>query len=872
MERKTMIKRRFLVLFIAVVMLCVYLVPATVQAQGTVLDSYDSSTDIGSQLLPSGKYTAQPAYRNELLFKAINYHQNRYNMTVDAVFYENEGTTEDSLRMIVAKAKDRENNNEEVTIEVVVTGEYVHVFARSSTGSQRTIRDFFRANGKVGEKNSYSVRYSNRKLWFYQNDKAIISGMNMDKYSRYTDVKPYVGLAFLFTGGSYSNLHLWGKGVEYYGAFPSMPAGNGDYADYVGIKNVQGTSTEYEGGVLKNLGVSTDVVTFTKLPFGNQDSVAWSFDLNVEKAKETYHSVRVLIRADEELKNQYKVFFTDGRVLVMYNDTEVAGAYYDRELGRTDKIGLVVKPNAVSVWINGSMVLDNVVLEKDLPLCLGVKYEFVKSTMQNMSFYYTDPVKFVAPEGDPVIPQMTAGMYNAAKYMKVLLDGKEVSYDNYTVTKVDGDGNKYSFANIPMSEDADYTLRTNMTIKSGFGKPWEGPRILFRSSKQGDCYLTFCKDSIIILQGTAELASCPMKIEIGKTYDVAINSNPDMVNVWINGKLIFSREALSETGEKTVAKAGIWFENCQATLADLKIYGKTIVLTDEVFSLELDKNVYFNSATVPEKPEGNINHFENVKVQDEKLNRRFMDNVLKIMISGKDIDYLFVDQENSRALNGLKRSDTFVWHAKVKPSQVETVEIEGQEKEGAQLGFTFKQSNHPSGSNVNYRMTLCMKDDALALEIWKDSVIIKSYENKDFALEADREYTVDILSGPSWAKVWLDNQLAFTAVDLPDYQLYFDISAVNVQAEVYDFALYNVEPNEKGKVLDVVAPIKTALAGDTLKDVQETNIPVKSWDAKTILLLVAAIGLFTAAVATVVFGAKWIQKGKLDKKEGEDEQ
>lgn len=865
---------RLLALLLAAVIISPNLLPASAQAAGSALDKYDSTTDIGSQLLPSGEYTVTGGWRNEKIFEAVNYHQNTYNMTFKAIYQENESTTEDALHFVVAKAKDTYNSDAEVRIEIVCRGKDVHIFARQSSGAQVTIRDFFKADIKAGEEHSYAIRYSNKKIWLYVDDQAVITKVDLSKYSRYADVEPYAGLAFLSTGGTYSDLHLWGKGVEYYGAFPAMPSGNGNYADYMGVKFRSGTATTYENGVLQNTGICYDVVNFTKLPFTTQDTYAWSFEVNVEETTgKSWHGIRPIIRADEDFKNQYQLAVLEGAVILLYNSSEVASAFYKRTLGETDKFGVVVKPDAVSVWVNDILVLDNIRLDYELSANMGIKYEGAKATIKNMKLYYTEPTTFVKPESDPTIPQLTSAMYNAAKYMKVADSSKDVSYGNYTVKKISGTENKYTYKNIPMAEDADYTYRTKMTINSGFAKDWEGPRILFRTSKQGDIYLAFCKSRVIVMTGgNGEIESYPMTVELGKAYDVVINSNPDEVNVWIDGKLIFNRLQLSKTGEKTTAKAGIWYENCDATLADLKIYGESIVLTDEIFDLELDQNPYFNSATVPEKPAGNINHFENVKLSDSKSRARYENGVLKLPITSEYLNYKIVDQNGYTALNGLKRSDTIVWSYKVKASQISPAEIEGQTREDAAIQITVKQSDHPSGSNINYRTTFCMVDNRLELQIWQNSTKIQTHTKNDFVFEADKEYAIDMLIGPSWMKVWVDGELTFTAYDLPDYQLYFNFSAANIQADVYDFDMYKVEADKDEKVLDLKQETKAIYMGDTLKDTVSQKIPLAAGGAVSVLAMIGCIVLILAAAAAVVYGVMVIRKGKKSKEaEGEIE-
>lgn len=864
MKNASLHRSRLFCFVLAVIILGVMLLPITAYASDTPLDSYDEATDIGNLLLPSGEFTAdEPAYRNEMFFKAVKYHQGYYNLTVDALYKENEKSAEDSLRFIVAKAKDTYRDNVEVLIEIVVTGPNVHIFARQSNGTQETIRDFFKSHGTVGEKSAFAVRYSNRRLWFYENEQKVFANIDLGSYSRYTDVQPYVGLAFQFAAGAYSNLHLWGKGIEYYGQFPSMPSGNGDYAPYVGVKSEQGSSTSYENGVLQSSSVCADLVSFTKLPFTDSDTYAWSFEVTVDEAQKDFHGLRAIFRADEKLKDRYQLTMVSNRVIIMYNGEEIESASYKRVLGQPNKVGIVVSPKSVSVWVDDVLVLDSVALEYDLPSHPGIKFELAKLSVKNMHFYYTQPKTFVVPASDPTIPVMTSAMYNGARYMKVMAGAKEAAYSNYTVTKADGLGNKYTFENTAVAEDAAYTMRTNMTISKGFAKPWEGPRIMFRTCNQGDIYIAFCDTRMIVLIGSGiELESYPVSIKIGQTYDVAIQSDTDKVNVWLDGKLVFNQVALSETGEKTIAKPGIMLEVCDATLADLKIYGESVVLTDDIFDLELHNNPYFNSASVPKKPAGNINYFDNVKLNVEKSRAKYMGGTLYVPITSEYNTYTFVDQNESEGLNGLKKTDTFVWHYKVKPLQVSAVELEGSERKDAGITLTVKESRHPSGSNINYRSTLCLMDNRAELQIWQDSVQIKNFVKNDFHLQQDKEYAVDMLVGPNWMKVWINGTLTFTAFDLPDYQLCFKVNASNVQAEISDFSLYTVTADGDASVLPLADTGKEKHAGDTLAAVVAQVVPLAKSSWLWVLLVLGCIIPITGSVFLGVYVIKTVKKAK----------
>ena len=208
----------------------------------------------------------------------------------------------------------------------------------------------------------------------------------------------------------------------------------------------------------------------------------------------------------------------------------------------------------------------------------------------------------------------------------------------------------------------------------------------------------------------------------------------------------------------------------------------------------------------------------------------------------------------------MKKTDTFVWHYKLKPQQVSAVELEGAARQDAGMTFTVKESSHPSGSNINYRSTLCLMDNRAELQIWQDSVQIKNFVKKDFTLQQDKEYTVDMLVGPTWMKVWINGALTFTALDLPEYQLCFTVSATNVRAEMSDIQLYNVEPDKNASVLPVADAGKAKLAGDTLAAVAAQAVPMAKSSWLWVLLVLGCIIPIGGAAVLGVYVIKTVKK------------
>lgn len=852
--------------------------PAHAAESVGVLEDYDKTTDIGQQILPGGKYEMASGIWNETFCKAISFDNQSYNLTANVKYTEQPDEETEGIRFIVAKATDRYYGTT-VYMEVNVRGEHVHIFARNEDGSKEEVvsEGWYLSKSTKGQDNACAMRYEKGKLWFYENGNAIYEGFNLAS-KRYVSVEPAIGFVFELTGGSFHDIRLWGKGVSYYGAFPGMPSGNGNYADYMGVKSWQGTSVNYENGVLYSTQNCTDLIGFTKLPFQNTETFAWSFRLNVKEAAEPWDGARIVLRADADYQEMYQLAILENALIVLHGEEEVVTTRsYSRTLGTADQFDLLFQADTVSVWVNGVLVLERVPLGNTLPANMGMKFEVTHAAMGDISFYYTDSVPFTEPEKDPTIPVMTAAMYNAAQYMVVMNGNEEYSYQDYQITHSSAKENgKYLFTNVPLPENATYTYRATVQMNSGFKNPVWGPRLIFRTGAQGDIHVALCQERVLILAGNSvELASTPMKIEAGKKYDVAIYSTPDYVNVWIDGTLIFHKVSLSPTGEKTKAKAGILFEVCDATLSDIKIYGADVVFSGDIFDEELRNNKWFNSAAVPQMPAGNHNYFTNVKLggaTSTGYDQAYQEGVFHSPISGMVVQGDFVDQNNSHSLNGLKKSATYVWSSKVKINEVDwqITQLDEENRQDASVIFVFKESEHPSGEN-GYYMSLCLVHNRIELQVWQNHTLAKSYYDDSFRLQDGKEYQVDLLVGETWAKVWVDDELIYTAYDLPSYQLKFMLAIQNVDVDVYDNVVYEVE-EDSAKILEVKQAYQPLSARNTVLDKEAEDIPViaVSWTAVILPLVITALVL-AALVTAVCVGRQYYKKKRTQNEKGEQD-
>ena len=796
-----------------------------------VLEAYSSKQDIATQLYSDRKATG-------MTFTGVEYENDSYNLTFTGNYAENEDVTYEGLRFIVATAQEVVKGRK-VEIHLNVRDNNLYIWARPVSGAPETglLYGVGLLEGKKGEDNQYAIRYDHGKIWFFENGRMVLDGFDLagdeipGETERYCNVGPKIELTSEACANKlYSNLRLWGNGVKYAGLFPAIPEGNGDYGTTTAIRPIKGSSTEYENGVLTNQNTCTDLVQFKHLPFQEDDTFAWSFEMTVEEADQTWKGVRPIIRADKDFKEYYQLLFEQNGVLLNYHNDytkkeyTVTTASYGRTLGKADKVDMVIRPDSVSLWINGLMVMDRIPLENKVPANVGMKYEFTKAVIRDLSFYYTEKTPYVVPEGDPVMPVMTKDMYNAAQYMVVSGANGPVSYQNY---RLKSDELHYNFSNIPISEYGEYVFRADVTQYSEWSEPWKGTRIKFRTGESGDYYIYFLRDSLMIA-GVPD-ATYPVKIEVGRTYDIAILSNVDTVTVWLDGKLVFDRVDLSATGGKTKPATGIWFELCDAVVENMKIYGKDIVFTEDTFDVRLKNDKWFNMTTVPEKPEGGVNYFQNVKFgsgTNMDILPVYENGVFTNKFSDLDTTIVFVDQENSHNLNGLKNSDTYVWSSKVKANSFSASykDEQGNVVKDVGIGYIFKNTTHPGNGGGNY-MGLYLLQDRLELRCYKDKGIEKCFTNSEFALEVGREYKVDMLIGSGWAKVWVDDQLMFTTYDLPVYNLAFQLAIVNSEMEVSDIEVYTVESGD-AQIREVKAEENATKAGNTISSMKASVLPL----------------------------------------------
>lgn len=644
------------------------------------------------------------------------------------------------------------------------------------------------------------------------------------------------------------------------------------YSDYQIVHNRSNTNVHYE---------------FTNIPMPEDAEYTFQADVTMRtKFEQSAWGPRIKFRTGD-WENIY-VAFCEKSILILPGDSGALAKYsMNIEIGKSYDVVISSGSEWVSVWVDGKQIFDKVDLsvEGDTKASPGIQFEKCNATLSNMKIYGESVVltqktlDAFENSKDPVFKPMTRDMYNGAQYMVVMNGGKEYGYQNYTIkhSRSNTDTNYY-FENIPLPEYAEYTFQADVTMQTKFEQPAWGPRLKFRARADKDVYIAFCEKSILILPGdSGALAKYSMDMKIGQTYNVAITSTTDYVSVWLDGKLIFNKVPLSDTGEKTKASPGIRFEKCNATISNIKIYGETLVFTEDTFDPELRNNKWFNMNSLPQIPSGNVNLFQNVKLGKKTtsgLAVSYENNIFSSMISNSYAQAVFVDPTDSSSLNGLQRSDTYVWSSKVKIKDMDESVREGENKQDIELVYVFKRSDHPSASSGNagkYYMSLVLVQDWLDLRVWSNSVKVQEYRIQEFKMTEGQEYQVDMLMGSTWIKIWINHELVLTAYDLPSYSPAFEIGVRNLSAEVSENKVYKVESENTELRTAEIVTVKQP--GNTLKEMESVIWPMETEHWKQILGSVLIVIPFTIlTVCVIVFIIKKNSRNKAKSSEAQVEE
>lgn len=788
------------------------------------------------------------------MFSGVSFDGGAYNLSARAAFNDNktvnngkECNWEGLIFNIASAVKD----NQQYRIELRVRNKIVGLFAVNASTNKETVIDTFDLATGYGTENLYTVSYiSGNNIQFWQNNSVVLPQLNLNSYG-YENVFNTVGLGGEVCEYSFREIKLWGDGIALTGILPKMPSGNGNYADVMDLKD-KSTFVTLKNGIITS---ADDKVTYKSdykyVPFTNKDNFVYGADVKVESADKNWKGVRFLLGRDAEFK-RYCVYLTGNSVSVMRGDIQLASAKYERKTGQKNRVDMYCTADYISVWLDGVLMIEKCSISGRTDGTIGIWFEYAKAAVSNIDLYYTDRVKFISPK-IPVLRDMKKGQYNAAKYMNVTLNNNDyMGYFNCTITGSNSQsGDTYRFVNLPITDTMSYYYRANVRVTESSAN-WKGPRLIYRTSGAKTFYLVFTQNALLLLADNQVVSTYTQKLIINRSYDTVIFSTPDSVSVWLDGELIFENIDLTPFADylPLSAKLGVKFELCRAVLNNIQIYGDDVVFDKNYVDEELYNDYYYNLETIPKRPEGNANLFENVHIVDissgslgaEYDSRlRFLQNEYNDCAGSVG----FYDAGNSPNLNGLKNSQTYVFEFKYSAKSIGVEEV-GE----SGFWFTIRSSSVPGNSKEN-SVKFGASGDALMISTYQNG-IEASKQTLAFKRELNREYKFTLVCGKTWVKVYLDDQLVMVGNQLPYYNTVFNLGISNTQSVFKDFILYNVEQSD-AKVLEERDIQYSSKTGNTLLAKADYSVPtVKTYSLVSVIVF-TLLSLLSVTALVYIF-------------------
>ncbi len=813
--------------------------------------------------LSEGKLASKQNATGRVDFKGVEL-KGDYTFYANASFFDNKNMVDkkkeyDWEGLIFRVAKGEKNGNE-YTIELRVRSGAI-VFFAVDTGGAETYLWQAQANTTFGKEYAYIVDYhKDGSLNFWKNKTSLLYEMDLTQFG-YKNLRPFMGIGCEVCNFTFNDMKLVCEKAVMAAQVPKKPKGNGNYATT--MQMMTDTIVKYENNVV----YSTTDEQFTRtvfeyLPFEADESYVLKFTINTQKAKESWMGPRIIFGTDE--KDQDLALFVTGDALMIAQNGEILHvAALPRELNKEYDIAMFVQPNALSVWANDILLIEEFETPNKNSAKTGLWFEYAVAHMSNMDFYYTDSVKYVAPKvpEKPVLKTIGKNQYNAADWMKVSLGGQPYSgyFQNKFIVGDSSNGYNYEFENMPITDDMTYYYSATYKVNES-SDSWKAPRFIFRYHEKTPVYVAITHTAIQLIIGQEVCASAPFNMELWREYDIVIQSTPTTVSVWIDGESIFTGFDLTPYMKKILsAKLGLWFEMCQAEVTNIAIYGDEIVFNPDYVDEELYNDKYYNMDGVPAMAKGSVNLFQNISMLDNSLGSlgAVFDsekNVLTTEYKEGTGELVFSDANGSGNLNGLKNESGYVFSFTHKVS-------DWKAKDRGQSGawMIVNRSSVPSTSQVN-QIGVGVSGDAIMLKVYQEGQIIVD-QITPFDRVNGKEYKFDIVHGKNWIKVYADNVLKLVATELPTYNIEFNAEIYNAKAVFKDFLLYEFEDSGL-KVLEDKEGREVVTAGKTIYDAKEYTPATRQAIPYGILIGLAAVvvGSIAGIIALICYLLKMGKK------------
>lgn len=771
-----------------------------------------------------------------------------YQFSTKAAFYDNKtknGNTEVDWEGLVFEVAKADKGKETYSVEVRFRKALVGIFVNNEPYAL----DYARQTN-YGTENQYTVAYhSDGTFSVFQNGIAVYWHYDITD-DGFKNVQPSFAFGGEACAYSYKDMKLWGDiYLKEMPTVPQMPSTNGNYGNYMRVP--QSSMIKYENGTIYS---TSDEIAgrteFEYLPFGVDDTYVFGFNINTKKADQIWMGPRIPFGVTQDGK-ELALYIMKESIGVFKGEEAVQTVPFGRELNQVYRVDMLIGPDYISVWVDNVLLIENLRLPKKSDVRTGILFENAIAVMSNISLYYTDPVTFVPPTipEPPVLKTLQSGQYNAADWMKVSLNGQNYGgyFENKLICNDSSNGYRYLFENLPIKDNMSYYYSATYTVTES-SEVWKGPRFIFRQDGANGFYVAVLHDSLIVLAGADQVASSPLKLEFGKSYNIVMYSTPTDISVWIDGELVFESVDLTPyISKKLTADPGLLFELCQAKVTNIALYGDGIEFDENYVDTELYYSKYYKMRGIPEMTGANL--FENVTMIDysggaigaeyDSENR-----VLTTAFPEGSGTVTFQDANGSVNLNGLKNETGYVLAFKYK---VDAWDAESLGESG--FWVTTNRSAGP-WTTLDNNIALGFSGDALMINAKKEGVELT---NQSLGMQRtnSKVYDVAIVHGKNWIKLYVDNELQMVSTQLPTYNTEFQMWFSNAQTQISDIKLYEFEDSGLAVLKDTESTPKTT-AGNTIYDAKE-HIFSSALKAPVVICLGAAgVMLISAAVLVLV--------------------
>lgn len=576
-------------------------------------------------------------------FGGIEYDDNTYSLSTDAVLNDNPNVDYEGLIFKVATAK---KDGADCDIEIRVRRNMIVLFAVNST-AENPIEINYGYQTVLGTKNSYAINFRKSGLIdFWKDGNAVFYRFDLTAYG-FEEILPSVSLGGEMSGYEFSNIKLWGDGLRV-DSEPEFDENNDTNAILSTVISNPLTDEAIRGTDCSTKSEKTDTCrlqllgpeylgaysfTADALMYDNKNIAPWGIEYNFEGL---IFTIGKTVKNESDCTVELRVRSNGIFIFLVKSDGEDV-IYSDygtlTEFGKKNRYTLDYKTDGTfDFWIDGLRVIHNFNVQsngcKVITPELGIGGEVCAFEFENIHLWGNIYVH-KAPEFDPdkdtdIIGKAVVNDIFSGELYK-LTSGKFANKTNMT-GRVDFTGIKF---------DGDYAFYTNAMFYDNKNKTdagneidWEG--IIFRiaeMSNDGKKYtleyrirrsyaLIYSVDG----SGAEQLIEAiPLSTPYGSENSYVVDFKNKKADLWKNGVRVITAFDPTEHGYSDISPImGLGGEVCSFKFSDMHLVNIGATYTAEVPAMPKGNGDYVTVAGVNTS---NIVTYENgtLKCTDDSI-------------------------------------------------------------------------------------------------------------------------------------------------------------------------------------------------------------------------------------------------------------